>query len=928
MEELVNAWLSQNNHDFLMVSEFSHDCLQMHIHGKPVQLIVPSAFHSQTTKNNNSDEVFMVFRVDDESDHEFDSALILLNEKLERVKISPNCLTTVLDRIASSFINFKSCKKKAKISQNSDFFVGVSDDKQLIESGIIYKLAREAQTICEVARNNAGLDYLNLEGKPKSGDQVLFWCDVSADPASCTVQLEMELVGIIGYFHWAEALGFSCENPLKINLFFGKEFWNKDKISPEVFRVSCSSQNQKIVGACDDRKLKEDNNSMENLYGPEVLVPELIMLFFATGDNVGKLTVKDSVNQFVQLLIFVGMRLSLLPSWCVICKKELPFFPSRLCTCNGLSCLYQFQELGLGKTVLQEVQNSSELVDFEISLVLAASKSTADVFEPLQAFFPENEGMFGKPQISRDASGNKEQGNSGNSQNEHILQSGLEYLIDNDGKKKVLTRNEKIKFLQNIVKTFPPTAEMKKCADECKLRLKLEDSWLQVLGKDNHNGDQQLLKKDFVERISFPYDILRFILYTSRVKLHLLERDAMLPIPNSLFQLAVLHDSVEEGDIFHNCHGPESRSFFAFHGSSVENLYTVLRNDGRYLGRTTHMPSINLSCQLSAALGYSTKGDIDWENGALTNGFCLAAICEVISRPESFVDSTRKMVSLEDEDVSLRYVIIFKDPNGHNNTHLVDGHILSGKVDLHIHYKHVREDYKRKELSQCLIYKQHRKAVFDRRVVNTNCGSCNEAVSGSTSTNPGPSVHDLERDSILKTNSSMKTIMKEYHNLAKVLEHGQTNTTGLAGVVLKLPDENDICRWHVSLSQNLFKDHPIYKDLVEYARKKNASQACILLEITFPADYPFAPPFVRIIRPRFSRYTGHITVGGSICMELLTRSGWSPACSIESLLVQVQNAIIEGGGRLDRNALVSDIEYGETEAHEAFDRAALDHGWI
>jgi len=75
----------------------------------------------------------------------------------------------------------------------------------------------------------------------------------------------------------------------------------------------------------------------------------------------------------------------------------------------------------------------------------------------------------------------------------------------------------------------------------------------------------------------------------------------------------------------------------------------------------------------------------------------------------------------------------------------------------------------------------------------------------------------------------------------------------------------------------------------------------------FPKDYPMNPPFVRVIRPRFkfltgsysnmlvlsilytlacayknlSASTGHITIGGSICMQMLTRSGWSPSNDIE-----------------------------------------------
>ena len=49
------------------------------------------------------------------------------------------------------------------------------------------------------------------------------------------------------------------------------------------------------------------------------------------------------------------------------------------------------------------------------------------------------------------------------------------------------------------------------------------------------------------------------------------------------------------------------------------------------------------------------------------------------------------------------------------------------------------------------------------------------------------------------------------------------------------------------------------------------------------------PPFVRVLRPRFKFLTGHVTVGGSICMQMLTKSGWSPANNMEVLyLVTLQ----------------------------------------
>lgn len=51
----------------------------------------------------------------------------------------------------------------------------------------------------------------------------------------------------------------------------------------------------------------------------------------------------------------------------------------------------------------------------------------------------------------------------------------------------------------------------------------------------------------------------------------------------------------------------------------------------------------------------------------------------------------------------------------------------------------------------------------------------------------------------------------------------------------------------------------------------------IVFEIRFPPNYPLSPPFFRIITPRFLPFIhgggGHVTGGGSICMDLLTADG-------------------------------------------------------
>lgn len=138
------------------------------------------------------------------------------------------------------------------------------------------------------------------------------------------------------------------------------------------------------------------------------------------------------------------------------------------------------------------------------------------------------------------------------------------------------------------------------------------------------------------------------------------------------------------------------------------------------------------------------------------------------------------------------------------------------------------------------------------------------------------------------------------------------------------PRNNNLFKWDVQL-RDIPEDTKLGKDLKLYSAKCK-KEPVISMEMQFPGDYPFNPPFLRVIRPRFRFLTGHVTVGGSICMEMLTKSGWRPTNDIESILVQVRCEILS-----DPNASLDltnpDRAYTEQEAREAFDRMVIRYGW-
>lgn len=134
--------------------------------------------------------------------------------------------------------------------------------------------------------------------------------------------------------------------------------------------------------------------------------------------------------------------------------------------------------------------------------------------------------------------------------------------------------------------------------------------------------------------------------------------------------------------------------------------------------------------------------------------------------------------------------------------------------------------------------------------------------------------------------------------------------------------------WRISLPmEDNFRD-PDYKETSSqqpqiYQDARRYKISTLEMEITFPEDYPFGPPFVRVVSPRFQFMTGHITSGGSVCTELLTRGGWVATTSVMSLILMVKQNMYDGGAQIDPTKLGQ--EYGYKEACAAYNRMLRNH---
>jgi len=137
------------------------------------------------------------------------------------------------------------------------------------------------------------------------------------------------------------------------------------------------------------------------------------------------------------------------------------------------------------------------------------------------------------------------------------------------------------------------------------------------------------------------------------------------------------------------------------------------------------------------------------------------------------------------------------------------------------------------------------------------------------------------------------------------------------------PREGNLYLWDITLF-DFESGTELWKDMERLRKQRSMDKIECTLE--FPAEYPFKPPFLRVIRPRFKFRTGRVTLGGSICHELLTNKGWKPIHDITSIIVTLRAEVTdpEAGARID---FENTLDYSEAEAREAFNRVSERYGW-
>ena len=432
------------------------------------------------------------------------------------------------------------------------------------------------------------------------------------------------------------------------------------------------------------------------------------------------------------------------------------------------------------------------------------------------------------------------------------------------------------------------------------------------------------------------YKLLQYLNCTNRVNFKQL-KDADSISKSTQFQEFLIYNQDATREATFQKLKQKHGSIFTFHGSSIENWYSILRNGPRNLSNTKMMTAgaaygagVYSSCNFSTASGYcgnrgavSTLGSgVSWKH-SIVKGKNIIGILEIINKKEYDKNGKHNIVVCPDDHcIMLRYIWVFSFENQVNNQSIKDTSISLGFDKLYYDQVEKIRIEKLKQRKERLISANERarkRQEEDQLTKDKLAEQLKERDMEEESKKVDDKIDKLENKFMGKGSvTATKRILKEY-------KHFQTNSD-LDNFEIKFQGGNNFYVWKLVLDILKFDLTPELREDFENLKSTQKKDPTLIFEITFPSSFPFDPPFIRVVQPIFKFHTGHVTIGGSLCMESLTPTGWSSARSIESLFIEILSVILQGGGQLDNSRIGH--QYSIQEARSAFERVAKHHGWL
>ena len=431
-------------------------------------------------------------------------------------------------------------------------------------------------------------------------------------------------------------------------------------------------------------------------------------------------------------------------------------------------------------------------------------------------------------------------------------------------------------------------------------------------------------------------------------------------------------DSVEDARKRLNLQYP---TLFAWHGSPLQNWHSIIR-EGLHFKDTAHGRAyghgVYMANNSSVSLGYSGHhgygnygGPSSWPQSHLKVTTALS-LQEVVNAPKEFVSRNPYYVVSQLDWIQTRYLFVqsgggnedtkntgpekapslvfAQDPQapvtGSDNKQLQIPITAVSKSRRPMQSTQPQRKGSKKIKVVTLTNQQAVENALDDAASDAtdtedlalvSSGDAHSKPSASSKTDFVPGCLDYATLPLIQppSDASMFATKAIQHCFKLALESQKKTPLHQLGWYIDAEKTDNMYQWIVEL-------HTFDPSLPLAIDMKKAGIKSVVLEIRFTPNFPYSPPFVRVIRPRFLPFHrgggGHVTGGGAICMDFLTASGWSSVSDIESVLLNVKMAMSSTDphpARLESTAGAAQQrnDYSVGEAVQAYRTACQVHGW-
>ncbi|EIN06501.1 hypothetical protein PUNSTDRAFT_115057 [Punctularia strigosozonata HHB-11173 SS5] len=661
-------------------------------------------------------------------------------------------------------------------------------------------------------------------------------------------------------------------------------------------------------------------------------------------------------------------RLTLCARYCLVCHDPIKsdYEALKPYVCDNKLCTYQYYHMSLGTSLEYEICANPAVVDLLLSLTYcAAAEGVLD--DPL----PVGMGLRVPPPMAGVSTSNRQiiAVHAGSAVSPPKA-DGPDGLCDFD----VMDIACKRAAIRNLIDTLPPIADVKR--------------YLEKKVKDGKSKPK--LQQYDPSILPAAWAILRWCVASCTAHLEELtsEEEIVQNIDSSWRQFRFTVGSPDAEAKFssalrqaqkENSSAKAYPSIYAFHGSPLRNWHSIIRHglwfkdvaNGRAYGHGVYFAKDGRVSMNT----YSVNASYTWRNSA-SLPTKATALAEIVNHPSKFVSTTPYLVVAQTEWIACRYLLIKSSgavpvtpkpddaPTVHtpfvrsDPSHSLTMGSAPIKIPLPSHHIERLISLRRAEVydenyddEDTAVFEGPKPQVYSQSKDDdadededaymddddyeipaspTSKGKQKESLAAPLADDwvhdpewVNASIAHLMPPPVDATPMATMALQKEL----KAMLNEQKKAKSLKELGWYMPPDligDNLFQWIVEL-HSFEKDLPIAKDM------KNKGLNSLIFEIRFPPSYPHSPPFFRIIKPRFLPFIqgggGHVTGGGSMCMDLLTTDGWLPSYSISAVLLQIKLAISNLDPRPARLANDWDRPYGVQEALEGYKRAAGAHGW-